>query len=495
MPANLRAGAQRGVRWGGAVGLVEQLLSVLVTIVLTRLLTPADFGLVTIATVVAQMAGLVTQVGVSAILVKRREVDSTVASTAFWTLLSLSTALAVAVTVAAEPLAALAGNAAAAPLLVVLMSTLVLRAAASVPRALLQRQMRFRPLYLADLLAFVVYAIAQVVLAVLGAGVWSIVIGQLVSATVLLLTVLALARWLPRPRFSWGVVREEWRFAGGLLATMVLSFSVKNADYVIVSWFGGAELLGVYYIAYVLPSILRQRLTWLTAELLLPVFSRIRDDRDRSRAAYVNSLALHTLVGMPAMVGIALTAEPLLSTFFGTRWQAGAAALRLIALAAAIEFMTQAATTVFTAHSRTRTLSSVPAVRLVAFSALCGALLGSTGFSLQLVAAAVLGSTAVAGIYAQWRVFALLGLPVRAALPGQLSIGASAILMTAAVLAVGAVDGEPLLRLVVMVLVGGLTMALSVRLLFWRWLRTPANEAIAIVLPRWNPLRRESRRV
>lgn len=392
-PVGLRKAAQRGARAGLLVSFASQALSLLVTMALARLLTPNDFGLVAAATIVVGATVLLTQFGLNTVLVQRERIDRTVSSTIFWSSLLLGAAAAGTAAALARPLAGLVGLPTAAPLIVALTPVVLLRLLAGVPRALLQRQLLLARVYLVEGSALLVTAVTQVSLAVAGFGAWSMIGGQAAGAAVLLPALLVAARWRPSRCFSLGVLRSDARFSGGMLTTTLFAYLGKNVDYWVVAHVLGARALGIYYMAYVLPTILRQRVTWIGKDVLVPVFARLRGDVERTRRAYLETLRLHALVGLPTMVGLALTADDVIAVFFGSQWADAAAPLSILALAALFEFLKQPATTVFVAHGKPGRVAVVEAVRLcVMVAGLAGA--AARGGTLMSFSLAVLGASA-----------------------------------------------------------------------------------------------------
>ena len=346
----MRRAARSGARLGLLSGTIQQLLSVGATLVLVRLLSPRDIGLAAVAAIVVGFATLITSAGFGQILVKRPSIDDRVTSTIFWVASGLGVLVSGIIAALSVPLANLAGQPAAAPLVFILAPTALCGLMASVPRGLLQRRLQFGRMYIADLSAMIVYIVVQIALALAGAGAVSIVLGQLSSSLVILALTSLFSQWRPRLVFDATVARSEARFSGGTLANTTVTYTVKNADNWVVSRTSSAAMLGVYYVAYVLPNILRQRLTWMATDVLLPVFARFVADPVRSRRAYRDALGIHAFVGFPAMTGIAVLASRIVAVFFGEKWAAAAGPLRLLAIAALVEFVTQAATTVFIAH-------------------------------------------------------------------------------------------------------------------------------------------------
>ncbi len=118
------------------------------------------------------------------------------------------------------------------------------------------------------------------------------------------------------------LVGEDFRLAGGLLFNNGLTYGVRNTDYVVVGHLLGAAALGAYYVAYVLPQILRLRVTWAAGAVMFPVLARSQSDPRRTQQVYDHTHLLLAWVGFPAMVGLAVLAEPVVRVFFGPQWGA-----------------------------------------------------------------------------------------------------------------------------------------------------------------------------
>jgi O-antigen/teichoic acid export membrane protein len=437
--ASLAAAARGGARAGAVAGVAAQAIGAGVTVALVRLLQPDDFGVVAGAMTVLGLVSTIAQFGAGPAVVRRTRDDQASLSTLFWVTVAVGGLLTAATALAARPLAGAVGQPGAALVLAAMAPTLLLRMTASVPRALLQRRLRFRLVYAADVAAVIVAGAVQLPLAVLGSGKWVLVAGQLVSAAVVLVGAVLGARWRPSMTVQLSLIRDDLVFARGFTANMLLSYLGKNADYWAVSWFGGARALGVYYVAYVLPNIIRQRLTWAATDVLLPVFARL-SERDDRREAYLRSLRLHVFVGFPAMAGLALVATPLIDTFFGHRWDAAAGPLRLLALAALAEFPTQAATTVFLAAGKPRRNAELQAARLVVLAV--GLAVAIRIETLMSVAVVVLVATWAAGVLAQHYVARELGVSLGDVARVLLASAVPTLVMSGAVLLVARLTGS-----------------------------------------------------
>jgi O-antigen/teichoic acid export membrane protein len=401
--------AGRGALWGIIAQVTQQVLSVVATMVLARLLTPADFGLVTASVTVLQFVQLALALGWGAAIVRRREADNAYLSSVFWVVTSVGAVLGAVVVLGAPFLADLIGVSSSAPYLMVLGLSCIPSAALVVPHSILQRRLQLQSTHLASIVSFSVYVIVQVTLALLGAGAWAVVIGMVVQSFVLLASLCIAARWLPRPVFRPRLIGEDFRLAGGLLFHNFLTYGVRNADYVVVGRQLGAAALGAYYVAYVLPQILRLRVTWAAGSVMFPVLVRSQSDPQRTQQVYDHTHLLLAWLGFPAMVGLAVLAEPVVQVFFGPQWGAAVAPLRWLALVALLEFVTFGPPMVAAAHGRVRPLLVTNLVRL-ALLVIAVVVAGAVFHTVAAVAASVFVATLVWAVHQQLTLARPLGL-------------------------------------------------------------------------------------
>jgi O-antigen/teichoic acid export membrane protein len=423
LPAGQEVGrlARRGTLWGVIAQVAQQALSVIATMILARLLTPADFGVVAASVTVLQLVQLVLGLGWGAAIVRRREVDDTYLSSIFWLATGMGVTLAAGMAVGAPLLAGIVGLSGVASYIAVLGLTCIPGAALVVPQSLLQRRLELQTMHLVLIVSVAAYVLVQVTLALLGAGAWSIILGLVAQVLVQFIGMSIGSRWWPRLVFRWAIIREDLCFAGGLLLNNGLSVAVRNGDYLLVGRFLGAPALGVYYVAYVLPQILRQRVTWAAAMVLFPVLARSQSDRERTQQVYNHTHLLLAWIGCPAMVGLAVLAEPVVQVFFGNQWNAAVAPLRWLAFVALLEFVTFGPPLVATVHGQVRRLLVTNIVRLVLL--VIAVVVAGTAFrSVAAVAAGVFFATLLWAVYQQLALARPLGLAFVSPLKGLSAI-------------------------------------------------------------------------
>jgi O-antigen/teichoic acid export membrane protein len=330
--ASLTGRTLRGFVWSftGAAG--RAVLQIGATVALARLLTPAEFGAVAAALLVVGLAQLVTQLGVAPALVHRKDLNGTEIATAFWFSLLLSIAFAAAMYVFASPLGGIVGLPPDSHLLPLLSVTLVLAGAAAVPAGLLQRQMRFRPMAVVDLLAAGPARIGlSVALALAGFGAEALAWAEIVAAAVTAAGYLAVARPVLAPA-AWRSLRPMLGFGSGYSITQLGNWVALNADNLVVARLLGTAPLGIYSRAYSLLSEPANVIGGAADKVLFPAMARVRDDGERLRGAYLRTASLVALVTVPASVLMFVLAPEIVHVLLGSQWTAVVLPLQVFAL-------------------------------------------------------------------------------------------------------------------------------------------------------------------
>lgn len=400
------------IRRGARATLVGQALvqlgSMTATMILARLLTPAEFGLVAITQSVMGAVALASLSGISASLVSRQDEPRRLASTYFWLALMFGFSVVAITTLLAGPMTRALGQPDAAPYLRVLSIGFPLTLVTLIPTALLQRQMRFSALNSRLLLSSAVYFVTEVILALYGLGAWAVIIGQLAGAIAGLIGAFSAAKWMPRLIFDLPELRRDIPMLGGISASRALEYVQKNVDYWAASRGLGAAALGQYYVAYVLPNIVRLRISTTYRTVMIPAVAHAVNTEagiQRWRSATIFMLGL----GIPALCGLGALAAPIIALLFGSQWGAAVAPMQIIAVGTLLDLMIQAVGAMALARRQIRAHTMIIAVRSVLTALLVvGAM--TLRPSLTSVAIAVVGATAVALALQEFQVARPLGI-------------------------------------------------------------------------------------
>jgi PST family polysaccharide transporter len=325
-----------GVPWTVVSYAVNKGVSTLATLVLAHLLMPSDFGLIALALIVVNFLYWFGGLSVGSALIVRQELDARGVGTAF-TLTVASGVVAAAVAAALSPLIGDAfANGRVTGLLLALTSVFVITGFTSFYDALLQRELEFRRRFAALATQTIAYAVITITLAALGAGVWSLVIGQIGSAVLYAVALLIVAPYRVRPAFDRVQARSLIVSGRGFLAQGWTVFVRQNADMVTVGRAFGAAALGFYSMAYRLGDLSYWAIADPVARVTFPAFARSRLRGEDIRASFLSVLRMVALVGCPVGVMLSGAAEPFTRAILGPRWLPMVAPLTVLGIWSAI---------------------------------------------------------------------------------------------------------------------------------------------------------------
>jgi len=336
---SLRARVLSGFRWTASVRLISQLITWAITIVVIRLLSPADYGLLAMATVFVALLSMFSDLGLGQALVQSAEVSDATLRRVFAAVIVIHAVLAVVLALAAPLIAAFFGEPAVTPVVQVLSVQFVIAAFGVIPDALLQRRMEFRRRSLVELTAAVAGALSTLALALLGKGVWALVAGSVATQLIRVAGLNMAAPSVPRPEFSMLGVRAYFRFGGHITLTQLLWFVTTQADVFIAGRWLGKEAVGVYSTAMHLASLPSQRISGLINQLAFPAFSRMQDDRRRVGANTVLGMRILALIGFPVFWGISSIAPEIVGVILGAKWLAAIVPLQLVSIVMPIRLL------------------------------------------------------------------------------------------------------------------------------------------------------------
>lgn len=438
---SMRKTALTGGRWRALEGLALQGLQAASTMVFARLLTPDDFGIVAVVSLVLVLFAILTNIGFGASILRRDTVDQDYLSSMFWSSSLLGLTASVAAALLSPAFASLAGNPAATPYIVVASVTVLFGMVNSVPGAVLLRQYRFRDTSAVAIAGFVGYMVIAITLAAsTDLGAWAIVLGRVVSSAIRLGGQWLMSGFLPSLHLRLADIREDLGFNIAFLGMRGSQYLSKNVDYWYVGWALDPAALGTYYIAYVLPNLLRRRMTTAVSNPLLVTVTGFATDRDRVRRAYLGAIGLITLGAYPVLIGMALVSNELIRVAFGRQWIDAIEPMAILAVAAALNVIGPAGSATLTAIGKPGRNTAVN----LAWSLMILVGLAATAVSGGLVAVAlvILVTTILSKVLQVSLLRRPLGLQWSAVLRSIWPATASCLVMTAVVLVARLVIGD-----------------------------------------------------
>lgn len=450
---------------GSAVSVGSQVIKLLATLgtlaILARLLTPADYGLLAMLLTFTTFIAVFRDFGLSSATIQRDAVSESQVSALFWVSLLVGTLLAIAALLLAPVAAWFFHDDRLTGAIAVSSIGFVFAGASAQHLALLSRTLRFGAFAFADVGSLIVASALGILLAVNGAGYWSLVLMQPALPLVQMVLAFALAGWTPlRPRRAAGV-REMLRFGGNLTGHNFLTYFARNGDNILLGRFYSPADLGAYTRAY---SVLLAPISQLSipiGNVFLPTLSRIgAQDIERYRSAYLRTLSKLCIVTMPLVAFSIATSDWIIRLILGPQWSAAAQIFFFLGFAGLVEPIANSLSWLFISQNRTSEILRWSAYNLplTILAFLIGLPYGPEG---------VAASYAVYSVARMPAMFWYVGRsgPVRAfdfysaAVPGALA--AAAVFATVGVLRISMDLENSIVSLVLAAGVAGLTGALA----------------------------------
>ena len=300
----------------------NQGLRLAATVVLARILVPSDFGLFALTSLAISLLSIFNDFGVGPALVVARDLDRRTRATALTLMIAASLLLA-GILVALAPLAAdLFGEERLDELLLVVAGSLVLSGPIWFHETTLQRDLEFIKRFATKLVQTITYITVAITLAVLDAGVWSLVIGHVASYVTYLVALIVISRDRIAPGWDAAAARRLAGSGRGFLAQDALEYAQQQSDAVAVGGFLGAGPLGLYAMAFRFGELTYIGIAEPMTQVTFPTFARMRERSEDWRRAFRTALRLVALITFPLGALFSGAAEPIVDTLFGSKWEA-----------------------------------------------------------------------------------------------------------------------------------------------------------------------------
>ncbi len=368
-----------GAGWTVSSRLSGRAIDFLTVLVLARVLTPADFGLIALATTMISIMDTILEAPLSQALTRLRVLERSHFDTAFTLGLIRGLAISLVVLVVAWPFAMIFHD----PRLVGLVALLAVGPAArslySPAMVVFVRNLRLGRAFSADICGKIVAASTAITLSHLGVGYWAIAASSVISAVVPTIISYFLAPY--RPRLTLEKFADFASFLGWFSCSQIIAAINYQIDRVMLGAFVSKTDLGRYTMAGDLAVLPTQSFVGPAMQPLMAAFSSIIDDQERVRSAYLRASRFTMMAVLPICVGMSLTADLAVSVLLGPQWGQTAVYLRWLALATALSAYVQPLYSLALALNRAKIIFKINLIELFVRSTLIAA--GLYWFSLM----------------------------------------------------------------------------------------------------------------
>tara|TARA_B100000700_G_scaffold208878_1_gene229640 strand:+ start:395 stop:1849 length:1455 start_codon:yes stop_codon:yes gene_type:complete len=309
------------IAWVGSLQVLSQLLNFLVGIILARLLTPSDFGLVALVLVVVGFSQLLTDFGLSSAVIQKKEISQTQVYSCFVVSSLIGLVLSFVMAASSTAIANFYGDTRLVIISLALAPVFVINAMTSIPKAILVRDLRNKLVSIVEMFATLSGAATALFMAASDYGFWSLVVQQLVYACSKCLLILYLSH-LKISSISFQSVKELFGFSINVFFTQFIQQVSLQSDKVILGKYLSPLEVGFYSRAYQLTSFPIRNIATVIASVMFPSLSKIQNDVVKVREVYFKSIGVIGTITFPLMIGLASLAEPLINFLLGEQWLA-----------------------------------------------------------------------------------------------------------------------------------------------------------------------------
>lgn len=456
--AGLQHALVRGVAWTALIKWGSQVLSWGAVVVLARLLTPADYGLVGLAAVYLGFIGILTEGGLGTSIVAMRQMTEEEIAQVNSVAAMMGVTGSLITCVAAIPLGVFFKAPDLPWVVVALSSNAILASLRLVPVAVLQRELRFRGLALVDGAHAITSTAVTVSLAAAGWRYWALVAGAIVANV----AAAVVSRMLSPHRFAWprhGSLGRYLNFTRDILVGRVAWFVYTNADFLVAGRMLGTTALGAYTFAWNIASTPVEKVTALVTRVTPAFFSRLKHDRAELSRYLLTITEGLVFLTLPASVGMAVVADDFVNAYLGPQWLSTVVPLRILALYTTFRSVVTLLPQILTMLGDTRFLmiNGLITALVLPLAFVVGSRWGGAGIAAMWV---LVYPFHIAPLYS--RTFTALGLSARRYLTAIWPTCRGTLVMLGALLGVRYLlppDQTPLLRLILQVAIGAIVFA------------------------------------
>lgn len=322
----------KGTIWSGIDNVAQFGVSFIVSIVLARLLSPDDYGLIGIIAIFTAVCNSLINAGFTTALIRKKDATDDDYNTAFIVNLGVSLLLYVVIYLCSPLIADFFHRDELVALTQVSSMGMIIGALAIVQQTRLTKRIDFRTQTKITIVASVVSGIVGIVMAFMGLGVWSLVAQSLASQGLRTVLLWVANKWVPQFRFSLESFHELFGFGWKMMVSGALDTVWKELYQVVVGKFYSPATLGQYTRAKGFSQLFSSNLTTVIQRVTYPVLSNIQDDKDRMIAAYRRIIKVTMFITAISMFFLGAISEPLLYCLIGPKWYEASIYLPLICI-------------------------------------------------------------------------------------------------------------------------------------------------------------------
>lgn len=324
-----------GFFWKFSEQISSQLVSFIISIILARLLSPSDYGIVAIVNVFIIIANVFVTSGLGTALIQKKDSDNIDFSTVFYLNEIISIIIYAMIYIGAPYIARFYDTPELVEVTRVFALAIPLSAFNAIQQAYVSKHMLFKKIFISTTISAIISGIIGIILAYTGFGVWALV-GQIMSNTILISIILFVQlRWYPRLVFSWNRARPLISFGWKILAASLLGQIFNQLRTLLLGKVYTSADLAYYNRGQKFPELISSNIDGTISTVLFPALSEYSDDIQKVKELTRISIRTSTFIMMPLMFGMAATAKPIILILLTSKWSEAIPYMQFLCIAVA----------------------------------------------------------------------------------------------------------------------------------------------------------------
>lgn len=328
--SELKQKARSGILWSSIERFSAQGVQFVLGIIIARILSPSDYGLVGMIAIFLAISDTFVQSGFVLALVRKKDSDDLDYSTVFYFNIVVACVCYCLLFFLAPAVSRFYNQILLIDILRVASLILIINSFTIVQRAKLVASIDFKTKTKASLSSIVISGVVGIVAAYFGFGVWALVVQSLLRGLIEGIVLWSISRWNPLFVFSYSRFKKLFSFGSKMLISSLLDTVFKNIYAIVIGKIYSANTLGFYTRARQFSEFPSSNITSVLSRVTFPVLSQLQDDDDKLRSAYTKMIKLSALVVFPLMMGLAALAQPVVSLVLTDKWSEVAWMLQLL---------------------------------------------------------------------------------------------------------------------------------------------------------------------
>jgi len=304
----------------------------IVTLILAKLLTPEDFGILAIGLLIVNILYLFREVGLGAALIQRQDEWERSADTAFYLILFISLFIFTIAALSSGLISGFFNHDVSRIVVVIFSSSILITAISKVHLILFQKELLFKKQAIAEIISMIAYCVLTISLAYLGYKFWSLIIGYVISELIRSLIFIVSSDWRPKLRFSLSIAKDMFDFGKYIFGNKILLYLFHNLDQIFVGKLMGNVQLGFYNFGYRVANLPAQNISKVMGIVTFPLYAKIQNEQTELRNAFLWSFHLIGFVAIPVCFTTIFIVPRFFHIAYGDKWDQTIPILKILSV-------------------------------------------------------------------------------------------------------------------------------------------------------------------